>query len=48
MKGLLLQEIALTRLFFQKSIFLLLFLFKNQFLSLLAPFVSSRTRNDQC
>lgn len=33
MKGLLLQEIALTRLFFQKSIFFGCFFLKNNFLA---------------
>ena len=48
MKGLLLQEIALTSLFFLKLIFFFLFLSENQIFSLLVPFVSSRTRNEQC
>lgn len=43
MKGLLLQEIALTSVLFQESIFYFLFLFKNQFvISLLAPFILSK------
>ena len=48
MKGLLLQEIALTSLFFLKWIFFFLFLSENQIFSLLVPFVSSRVRNEQC
>ena len=48
MKGLLLQEIALTSLFFLKWIFFFLFLSENQIFSLLVPFVSSRMRNEQC
>ena len=49
MKGLLLQEIALTSLFFLKLFFFFfLFLSENQIFSLLVPFVSSKARNDQC